>query len=87
MEKSLAKEMCIKFKSEEISTTGGLKIAARERGAVVCVACRRRDSESDDIDCQQGEAKRSQDRGFVTDCNRCEKASLSLFFFSICLQE
>ena len=22
-------------------------------------------------DCQQGEAKRSQDRGFVTDCNRC----------------
>ena len=63
------------------------KIAAKERGAVVCVACRRRDSESDDIDCQQGEAKRGQDRGFVTDWNRYEKASLSLFFFSICLQE
>ena len=83
MEKSLAKEMCIKFKSEEISTTGELKIAARDRGAVVGVSCGRRDSESDDIDCQQGVAKRSQDvdRGFITDCNRCEKTSLSLFFF------
>ena len=52
MENIFGTEMCIKFESEEISITGDYssksdsKEEGRGKGTVVCVACRRRDSES-----------------------------------------
>ena len=53
MENILGSEMCIKFESEEISITvdycnkSDSKQEDRGLGTVVCVACRRSDSESD----------------------------------------
>ena len=53
MENIFGTEMCIKFESKEISITGDYssksdsKEEGRGKGTVVCVACRRRDSESD----------------------------------------
>ena len=55
MENILRSEMCIKFESDEISINGDYcsksdsKREDRREGTVVCVACRRSDSESDKL--------------------------------------
>ena len=62
MEKTFETEICIKFESEEISTTGDdcSKSGSKEE-EVRSFALRAHEV----IDCQQGEVKRSY-RGFVT---------------------
>ena len=67
--------MCIKFKTEEISTTGEDNSKSNSKEKEVRLFALRTDEaiwRKRYIDCQQREAKRSQNRGFVTDCNRCE---------------
>ena len=67
--------MCIKFKIEEISTTGEDYSKSKSKEKEVRSFALRIDEairRKRYINCQQGEAKRSQNRGFVTDCNRCE---------------
>ena len=89
MEKSLAKEMCIKFKREEISTTGE-----------DCSKGNSKEKEVDGqrrvwtkrfgkryIDCQQGKAKRGQDRVTVVNrhhyhCSPCRFVCKSRCFYT-----
>ena len=89
MEKSLAKEMCIKFKSEEIRQLDRIAarvIRKRKRcGHLRCVWTKRFGKRY--IDCQQGEAKRSQDRVTVVNrhhyhCSSCRFVCKSRCFYT-----
>ena len=87
MENIFGTEMCIKFESEEISITGDYssksdsKEEGRGKGTVVCVACRRRDSESDRLSTRRS---KTQLLWFRNDKHYYHCSSFSFVWMSRC---
>ena len=89
MENIFGTEMCIKFESEEISITGDYssksdsKEEERGKGTVVCVACRRSDSESDRLSTRRSKTQLLWFRN-QSDKHHYHRSSFSFVWMSRC---